>query len=184
MGDEYYADYCPKAKYSIRSEQDLVSSGWRVVRNLTEEGGLFNFQGRQIAIPALVENPANPKGPPIHDPDTGNATHLLCPKGCVLITKWYGSAKLEWLQPIQADGHADRVLPNSHGSIRSKDATYPQIVSSLKELRRAAKAREEAEGHEDDWEHPVNAVASKEPTAASQDKRNASAETAGSLPEC
>ena len=31
----------------------------------------------ELPIPALVENPANPKGPPIHDPDTGNDTHLL-----------------------------------------------------------------------------------------------------------
>ena len=88
-----------------------------------------------------MENPSDPKGLPIHGPDTGNDTHLLCPKGHVLITKRYGSAKLEWLQPIQADGHTDRVLPNSHASVKSTDATYPQIVSSLKELRRAAKAR-------------------------------------------
>ena len=159
--DEYYAYYCPKAEYSIRSEQDLVTSGWRVIRNPTEEGGLFNFKGERIAIPALIKNPANPNGPRIHDPDTGNDTHLLNPKGRVLITKRYGSSKLEWLQPIQADGHTDRVLPNSHASVRSKDATYPEIVSSLRKLRKVAKEKEEAEGQLDGEEHPVNSVESE-----------------------
>ena len=125
------------------------------------------------AIPALIKNPANPNGPPIHDPDTGNDTHLLCPKGRVLITQRYGSAKLEWLQPTQADGHTDMVLPNSYASVRSKDATYPQIVSSLKRLREAAKEREEAEGQEDEGEQPVNAVASKEPTEKASDSKKA-----------
>ena len=89
----------------------------------------------------------------------------------MLITKRYGSAKLEWLQPIQADGYTDRVLPNFYASVRSKDATYPQIVSSLKKLREAAKEREEAEGQEDGSEQPVNAVASKERTAKGSDSR-------------
>ena len=122
---------------------------------------MFNFKGERIAIPALIKNPANPNGPRIHDPDTGNDTHLLNPKGRVLITKRYGSSKLEWLQPIQADGHTDRVLPNSHASVRSKDATYPEIVSSLRKLRKVAKEKEEAEGQLDGEEHPVNSVESE-----------------------
>ena len=97
--DKYQAFYCPNAKYPIRSEQELRLKGWRVIRNPTREGVDVKRKGPQgqdqvLSVPRLVENPRDPKGPPIHNPKTASLTHLIGPNGDVLVCKRYGHVGL------------------------------------------------------------------------------------------
>ena len=76
--DEYSAFYCPNAKYPIRSQQELRLKGWRCIRNPTWEGVDVKRKGPQgqdqvLSVPRLVENPKNPKGKHIHDPQNSFA---------------------------------------------------------------------------------------------------------------
>ena len=153
--DEYDAFYCPKAKYPIRSEQELRLKGWRIIRNPTREGVDVKRKGpdgedQVLPIPRLVENPADPKGDEIHDPKTASLTHLISPDGEVLVCKRYDAGSLEWLEPIQADGGTKKQkfnranISNTHAHVVKDDVPYAEVVASHAKVVEAIEKRTKA----------------------------------------